>query len=141
MPLFTRTAAAAALVVLCFVLTTGAAAYAIRRPELRLLETETASRLHADYSRDPDVIKLKKLDAAVIEDADRDDEALETTRTPERVSVALVATPTPEPTNTPRSTPTSAPTQTPAATVTPVLATATAPAGDARPPLLRLCRW
>lgn len=121
----TRAAALALLIALCFGLTTAAAAYAVRRPELRTLDTETASRLHADYSRDPIGIKLRRLDAKIIADTARDEIALLTTSTPQRVQIVHeptatpFATQTPPPSRTPASSPTANASPTPGRTGTP----------------------
>jgi hypothetical protein len=132
-----RFAAAAVLVGFCFSVTTAAAAYAIRRPDLRLLDTSTESQIHADYSRDPDGIVIPPLDPAIIDAADKDDLALvvEQDAPPERVDVAHEPTPTPPPATATATVPATV-TRTPLATSTPVAsrtpaATTTAPPATA----------
>jgi len=119
-----RTMVVCTLVMVCFILTTVAAAYAVRRPDVRYLATETGSQIRADYSRDPAGIRLKPLDPALIDASDEDERALEApVRTAERVDVAHVPTATPEPTETPRATATAtavgSATPLPSATMTP----------------------
>ena len=60
------------IVAACFGITTAAAAYAIRRPQLRELHTSTASHLSADYSRDPESVLFRKLGQGLIAAADGD---------------------------------------------------------------------
>ena len=108
-----RAAVALLVVAMCFGITTAAAAYAIRRPQVRELDTSTVSRLSADYSRDPDGVLLRRLDQRLVEDATDDERAIVAPAgTPVRVEVVRIPTATPEPTRTPTASATAQATKT-----------------------------
>jgi hypothetical protein len=69
-------AVALALVLVCLAVTTAAAALALHRPHLERLNTETRSRLWADYSADPRGVRMAPLDRDIIEAAAADERAL-----------------------------------------------------------------
>ena len=105
----------------CFLLTMTAAALAVGRPRIERLDTETASRLHADYSVDPRGIVIAPLDLGVVIAAARDEQALSTTTDDvEQVDVVHVPTPTPDSADGPSTDPTAGPSpEGPAPTATP----------------------
>lgn len=79
-------------IVISLGLTTAAAAYALRRADQELIDAETASRLHADYSKDPRRPLLQPLDPGIIDAAAQDDAAIAAPPAsfPETVPVASV---------------------------------------------------
>lgn len=69
-------------------ITTTAAALALGRSNIDVLDTETASQLKADYSADPRGIRIAPLDAAIIEAAAEDERELSTTpQLPQRIEI------------------------------------------------------
>ncbi len=115
------------LVLASLALTTTAAAVALGRSRLGVLETETASRLQADYSADSRDIHVAPLDPEIISVAAEDERDLTaaTSEAPQRVEVAHRPTATPEsreptPTLEPSDPPASDPPASPSPTARPV---------------------
>jgi hypothetical protein len=122
-----------ALVLGCLAFTTAGAALALRRPHVEHLNTDTGSKLKADYSADPRGMRIAPLHPDVINAAVADEEALTTASTsPRRVEPAQLpaepptetrgqATETPAPARTPTPAPPVVTRAPPAAVATPAL--------------------
>lgn len=88
----------ALVTVASFVLTTSAAWFALQQPRTSRLETETQSRLHADYSADGFQARFSPLRPGIIADAARDDAALtQPAESPRRVEIVHAPAQSPEP--------------------------------------------
>jgi hypothetical protein len=90
----------ALLAVLSLAFTSAVAAFALRGPDVEVLDHETASRLRADYSKDENVLPIEPISPELI-DAAREDEislAEPVTSTTRVDAQRDEATPTPEPT-------------------------------------------
>ncbi len=91
-----RLVAFCAVLLGCLAVTTAAAALALGRSRLERLDTETASRLQADYSADTQEIEIAPLDPQIIEAAAEDEAALtDPAQRPRRVQIVHVHTETP----------------------------------------------
>ena len=143
-----------AIILVSLLVTTTSAALALRLPAFERLNTETGSRLDADYSADPRGLRLSPLSLDLIQAAASDETALDAAPEGAPVRVPIAGAPTIEPpalfSNTP--TRTAAPTETPApagrpaetaraldtATSTPPIPTATSTATSTSSPTATL---
>jgi hypothetical protein len=75
-PHLSRLAIIAGILVAWVMLATAGAALALPRPKVAQLDTDNRSRLRADYSVDPRGLRMAPLNAAIVEAAIEDEEAL-----------------------------------------------------------------